>query len=360
MSKPVESAQCQARTRDESQSFFEGTSDGILDVDTEKNRTMALLRASEQRYRLIADNVSDIIWTSSIHLSDSEKALAKVDAATVVGAVLERWRFSYVSSAAKRIFGYTFGYNSHDIKRLSLREIVTPATYEQIRSRMTDVLWLPSPETNGNHPRPPFDAEILDKDRSVRWCEIVSTYLRDKEGFPTGILGITRDISERRRAERALRESESKLRSLFEHLPDHLVTLDRKAMVHFANRGLPDVDREQLIGACVLSFVVPEHQQHCRRVIEQAFATGQPQSLEARDIFGSWWSCRLVPLAQEGDKEHILVICTDVTQQRLAAEAVEKEQQLLRRLLDLHERERRLTAYDIHDGFAQQLTGAMY
>ena len=152
MNKPVESALRQAQARDELQSLSEGTSDGILNDDTEKNCTMALLRASEQRYRLIADNVSDIIWTSSIHLSDSEKALAKVDAATVVGAVLERWRFSYVSSAAKRIFGYTFGYNSHDIKRLSLRDIVTPATYEQIRSRMADVLWLPSPEANEGSP----------------------------------------------------------------------------------------------------------------------------------------------------------------------------------------------------------------
>ena len=55
-----------------------------------------------------------------------------------------------------------------------------------------------------------------------------------------------------------------------------------------------------------------------------------------------------------------MVICTDVTQQRLAAEAIKKEQRLLRQLLDLHERERQLIAYEIHDGFAQQLTGALF
>jgi signal transduction histidine kinase len=65
-------------------------------------------------------------------------------------------------------------------------------------------------------------------------------------------------------------------------------------------------------------------------------------------------------LAKEGDAELAMVIATDTTQERLAAEAVGKEQQLLRRLLDLHERDRRLTAYEIHDGFSQQLTGAMY
>ncbi len=55
-----------------------------------------------------------------------------------------------------------------------------------------------------------------------------------------------------------------------------------------------------------------------------------------------------------------MVICTNVTQERLATEAIKKEQQLLRRLLDLHERERQLIAYEIHDGFAQQLAGALF
>jgi signal transduction histidine kinase len=70
----------------------------------------------------------------------------------------------------------------------------------------------------------------------------------------------------------------------------------------------------------------------------------------------------MVPLAGENgtDTDQVMCICTDVTEQRLAAEAVKKEQRLLRRMLELQERERRLVAYEIHDGFAQQLTGALY
>jgi len=67
-----------------------------------------------------------------------------------------------------------------------------------------------------------------------------------------------------------------------------------------------------------------------------------------------------VPIVGENGVENIIVIGTDVTQERLAAEAVKKEQRLLRKLLELHERERRLISYEIHDGFAQQLTGALY
>lgn len=58
--------------------------------------------------------------------------------------------------------------------------------------------------------------------------------------------------------------------------------------------------------------------------------------------------------------DRVMVICEDITGRIAAEETVAQEQQLLRRLLNLHERERQLTAYEIHDGFAQYLTGALY
>jgi signal transduction histidine kinase len=58
--------------------------------------------------------------------------------------------------------------------------------------------------------------------------------------------------------------------------------------------------------------------------------------------------CRVLAVGSQGEGE------------LQAAEALRKEQQLLRRLIDLHERDRQLMAYDIHDGFAQQLTAALY
>ena len=169
-----------------------------------------------------------------------------------------------------------------------------------------------------------------------------------------------RDVTEQNRTIELLRESESKLRSLFENLPDLVVTIDRNAHVHFVNRSTPQIDREMLLGADGFSFIAPEHQKVCHNALNQAFATGQPQTAELQDIFGHWWSSRLVPLDMQGDNDLAMMICADITQERLATEAVNKEQRLLRQLLELHERERRLIAYEIHDGFAQQLTGALF
>lgn len=50
----------------------------------------------------------------------------------------------------------------------------------------------------------------------------------------------------------------------------------------------------------------------------------------------------------------------DITERKEAEQQALREQQLLRQLLDLHERERKVIAYEIHDGLAQQLTGALF
>ena len=56
-----------------------------------------------------------------------------------------------------------------------------------------------------------------------------------------------------------------------------------------------------------------------------------------------------------------MAICSyDVTEAKKAEEESRKQQRLLRQLLDVQEQERRLVAYEIHDGLAQQLTGAIF
>ena len=148
--------------------------------------------------------------------------------------------------------------------------------------------------------------------------------------------------------------------SLLENIPDFVLVVDRNAIIQFANRSAPGANPGALLVANGFSFVIPEHHELCRQTLGQAFATRTPQVCQAQDILGHWWSTRMVPLEPEEGAERALVICTDITAERTTAEAVAKEQRLLRRLLELHEHERQLTAYEIHDGFAQQLTGALY
>ena len=68
-------------------------------------------------------------------------------------------------------------------------------------------------------------------------------------------------------------------------------------------------------------------------------------SVASIELGGQWWAVAIV---------------RDITRRKRAEEALQKEQRLLKQMLDLQERERKLVAYEIHDGLAQQLTGAMY
>ena len=168
------------------------------------------------------------------------------------------------------------------------------------------------------------------------------------------------EIAERRQAEGALVKSETQFRKLFENLPDFVIVVAQDATIQFANRPTEGTTPEQLAGTIGFSHISPEYRPLCRAALERAFATGEVQSVRTSTIYGEWWDCRLVPLLDEAATPKAMIICTDVGAQKKAQEAVEKERRLLRQLLDMHERERQLIAYEIHDGFAQQLTGAFF
>lgn len=192
-----------------------------------------------------------------------------------------------------------------------------------------------------------------------RWYDTRLVPLPASEGEPL-VLSISTDITEQRNAERELADREIRLHSLFGNLPDLVFVVGKDEEILFANRGLGPWRREDLEGRNAVSLLAPEHRSvivgaHERAYLDKAIAT-----LEVQDVFGSWWVTRIVPIVRDDDVLQCLVINTDITEQRLAREAIRKEQQLLRDLLELHERDRQVMAYEIHDGVAQHLTAAAY
>ncbi|MBN2473325.1 MAG: PAS domain S-box protein [Pirellulales bacterium] len=324
---------------------------------TERNRAAGRLKQSEQRYRLIADNVTDVIHTMRVETPIDPARLASAsDTEVTILKALGTLHTTYISPSVQRLLGYS----PEEAKRLKPHEILTPASLRANAPRFASEAsrWLRRPDD-------PRAAHVLDiechrKDGTVVSCEATGTILYDDTGCVVGILTVTRDVTQRKKAERALRSSEARLRSLFENLPDFVAILNRQGTIELVNRSTPGTSVQELLGNTGFDFVAAEHQEHGREAFEQAVATGQLQKIEVQDIFGHWWICRLVPIAEEDEVRHVIAISTDITERRKQTEAIHKEQRLLRQLLDLHERDRQLIAYEIHDGFAQQLTGAQF
>ncbi len=160
----------------------------LLDI-TELKQVLEALRESENRYRLLAENVTDVIWTMDMNL-----------------------RYTYVSPSVERLRGYTV----QEVLSQRLEDVLTPVSYEVARKAFAEARsWFEEGRTRGSRT---FDLELRCKDGSTVWTEVKINFLHEPDGKVVGILGVTRDITERRRAEEILRESEKRLHLLSSRL----------------------------------------------------------------------------------------------------------------------------------------------
>lgn len=158
---------------------------------TERLQTQQSLRESEKRYRLLTENLTDVIWVLDMQL-----------------------KHVYVSPSVENLRGFT----PEEAMKQSMEEILTPDSHRKALDILTRELSL---ETGGQrHQRgwtQNLEVEMLRKDGSTIWTEVKISLLFDELNRPQEILGITRDISDRKKAEEALKKSEEYYRAIFEH-----------------------------------------------------------------------------------------------------------------------------------------------
>ncbi|MGH9816209.1 MAG: diguanylate cyclase [Candidatus Acidiferrales bacterium] len=151
----------------------------------ERHDLETALRASQERYRELFQNASDIVYTHD---------LAE--------------HFTSINAAGERITGYT----SDEVLKMNFAELVAPEYLELARQMMAHKL-------AGEPPRM-YEVEILAKDGHRIALEL-STRLVRHEGKPLAIQGIARDVSERRRAQAELREANDKLQMQVAEMEQH-------------------------------------------------------------------------------------------------------------------------------------------
>ncbi len=140
-------------------------------------------------------------------------------------------------------------------------------------------------------------------------------------------------------------------------MPDTVFVVDRQGQILFVNRGVRDIAPEKLVGTSGFSHMKPEHIPACREAFGRALQ-GEVASVVMEDIYGVWWDCRLLPVPRSPHPERVLIICADITAQKAAEERSARDALRVKRVLDMHERDRHLTACEIHDALAQPLVAA--
>jgi PAS domain S-box-containing protein len=171
-------------------------------------------------------------------------------------------------------------------------------------------------------------------DGSRLWSTVVLTAMKDPAGRVLGFGQITRDLTDRKEAADRYEESRQRWRSLFEHNPDGVFSLDLEGTVQGANPAalaLCGYTAEELAGTPV-TFLLPQDQRAgLRRLFERA-AAGEPQYAELamphRTGRTLELSLSLVPIVTEERIAGVYCIAEDVTARKLAQ--AEREVLLLR------------------------------
>ncbi len=141
-----------------------------------RKRTDEAIRKSEEQYRFLANSVKDVIWTSDLTM-----------------------RITYATPSIEKLVGYT----AEEMLNQVADKIITQESREQLRKILEREM---ASIDKDIYKTTEIELDMLRKDGSIVSTESAISILYDKHGRPETILGVTRDISKRKRAE-AERES---------------------------------------------------------------------------------------------------------------------------------------------------------
>jgi len=144
---------------------------------------------------------------------------------------------------------------------------------------------------------------------------------------------------------------------------EYLAVVDRQGIIRACNRVDDGFTEDQVIGHSLVRFTVPESSAALLDTVRRVFADGAIRTLETTvrrlDGSDSYFSLRIAPLRRGDRTVAALVCCENIRPLKDTEQALRRERSVLHRLLDIQERERQLVSYEIHDGLAQYLTGAL-
>jgi PAS domain S-box-containing protein len=155
------------------------------------------------------------------------------------------------------------------------------------------------------------------------WYGVRLVPLPSDEGGPGRALMVATDITLRRKAEAAMRESETRFRLLTEASPDYVTVLDHERRVEYLNRDPPSntLRREHLLGKRIDDFMRPEERARVVEAIQRVLDTGIAESFDNHGFESERpYIARVLPLPMADGRPRALMVSTDVSAQRAAEE----------------------------------------
>ena len=229
-------------------------------------------------------------------------------------------RITFVSPSVQRLSGYSV----EEATGMNMAEEVY--LYPEQRRNLLELLQKNKRVTN-------FVAQLKRKDGSLWWASTNAHLFADKHGQPLGVEGITRDVSELKKAEEALQRSEELFRIAFRTSPDSINLNRAEDGVYIdINEGfskLMGYTRREVIGKSSLSLKIWRHPEDRKRLVAALLEKGYVENLEAEFTRKSGaigiglMSARFITV---NDEKVILSITRDITEKKMLERQLQQAQ----------------------------------
>jgi PAS domain S-box-containing protein len=258
---------------------------------TERKRAEQALREREQKYSNIFENVQDVYYEASI-----DGTILEVSPSI---EIMSKGQYRRNDLIGKSLYDFYSGAGKRHALLSALKE----------RGSVADV-----------------EVTLKNRDGSLIPCSISSKLQVDAQGSPKTIIGSVHNISERKKAEDHLRESEEQFRLIAENVADMIAVLDLDGKRIYNSPSYSGIlgDPESLKGTDGYQEIHPDDRERVRQAFEETVKTGVGQRMEYR-LMGKDGSERTIDskgsVIRDGDGKifRIVVVSRDVTEEKSLA-----------------------------------------
>jgi PAS domain S-box-containing protein len=279
---------------------------GTIQDITERKRVEEALLMNEERFRSIVENANDIIYTL-----------------TLDGI------FTYISPNSTEILGH----DVQDVVGQSFKNIVHPEDISKCLLSLEQIA-VTGEKLSG------LEYQIIHRDDTWRWHVSNVSPIFNVEGKITSFLGIARDVTDKKLAEKLLHESQARLETLVQTIPDLIWLKDEDGVYLSCNNmfeRLYGAQESEIIGKTDYDFVDRELADFFREHDRKAIQVGVPSSNEEWLTFTDDGHCSLFDTIKtpmfdsNGTLIGVLGIARDITERKKAEEAITLSEARLKR-----------------------------
>jgi PAS domain S-box-containing protein len=282
---------------------------GIARDISKRTQAEERLRQSEERYRTILETIHD--------------AYFELDPAG---------NFTFINNATCRHLGYT----KEELIGMNNRAYTSPETAKKIRE-IFDAIYKEGKSSTI------FDYEVIRKDGATITLELSVSLMRDVQGKPIGFRGISRDVTERKKMEEALRQSEEKYRTIIETMQEGYYELDLAGnfvLVNDAECRNLGYSREELIGMNNRKYQSEEEVKKSYQIFNEIYRTGKPVAGYAFEVTKKDGTTAIHEVSvslmrdEQGNSIGFRGVSRDVTDRKEAEEKLRQSEDKYRTILE--------------------------